>query len=139
MSVRTERVGATVREALSEQFQRNPPDFLDGMVTVTSVKMSPDLRVAKVYVSIYRSTIEPPVIIRRLNTHMSEIRRRLNTQVHLRYSPELRFYLDDTLDSIERIDQLLKSVREHDADGEHRTDDDNGADGESSDDASHSG
>jgi ribosome-binding factor A len=100
-----------VREALSEQFQRNPPDFLDGLVTVVSVKMSPDLRVAKVYVSIYRSTSDPDLIIKRLNARMPEIRKRLNSQVHLRYSPELRFYRDDTLDTAERIDELLRSVR----------------------------
>lgn len=126
MSVRTERVGAMIREALGEQFQRNPPDFLDGMVTVVSVKMSPDLRIAKVYVSIFRSSTDPELIIRRLNTHMPEIRKRLNQQVHLRYSPELRFYRDDTLDAAERIDELLRSVRPADGSSDRPSDEPSG-------------
>ena len=103
-----------IREALGTQLQRNPPEYLDGMVTVVSVKMSPDLRVAKVYVSIYRSTTNPDILIKRLNTHAPEIRKRLAQDVDMRFLPELRFYRDDTLDTAERIDKLLKSVREED-------------------------
>lgn len=114
MSVRTERVGAMVRETLGKQFQRNMPEYLDGLVTVSSVKMSPDLRIAKVYVSIYRSTTKPEILIKRLNTHAPEIRKRLGDDVEMRHLPELRFFLDDTLDTAERIDKLLKSVREED-------------------------
>ena len=115
MSVRTERVGAMVREALGQQFQRNAPEFLDGLVTVVSVKMSPDLRIAKVYVSIFRSKTKPEILIKRLNTHAPEIRKRLGDDVDMRHLPELRFFLDDTLDTVERIDKLLRDVRQDDA------------------------
>lgn len=111
MSVRTERVGAMLRDALGTQFQRNLPDYLDGMITIASVKMSPDLRIAKVYVSIYRSATDPALLIKRLNTHMPEIRTRLAGEVQMKFAPELRFYRDDTLDAAERIDQLLRSAR----------------------------
>lgn len=114
MSVRTERVGAMVREALGTQFQRSMPEYLDGLITVASVKMSPDLRIAKVYVSIYRSTTKPEILIKRLNTHAPEIRKRLGDDVEMKHLPELRFFLDDTLDTVERIDKLLRSVREED-------------------------
>jgi ribosome-binding factor A len=114
VSVRTERVGAMVREALGHQFQRNMPEFLDGFITVASVKMSPDLRIAKVYVSIFRSKTKPEILIKRLNTHAPEIRKRLADDVEMKHLPELRFFLDDTLDTVERIDKLLKSVREDD-------------------------
>jgi ribosome-binding factor A len=103
-----------VRDALGQQLQRNPPEYLDGMVTVVSVKMSPDLRIAKVYVSIYRSQTKPEILIKRLNTHAPEIRKRLGSDVDMRHLPELRFYLDDTLDTVERIDKLLRNVREDD-------------------------
>lgn len=100
-----------LREALGNQFQRHTPEFLDGMVTVVSVKMTPDLSIAKVYVSIYRSTTDPEILIKRLNTRMPEIRMRLAREVQMKAIPELRFYLDDTLDAVERINELLRSVQ----------------------------
>ncbi len=103
-----------IREALGTQFQRHLPDFLDGMITVVSVKMSPDLSIAKVYVSIYRSATDPDLLIKRMNTHMPEIRRRLAQDVTMKSIPELRFYRDDTLDAVQRIDDLLKTVRAQD-------------------------
>lgn len=114
VSVRTERVGSMLREALGAQFQRHMPDFLDGMITVVSVKMSPDLRIAKVYISIYRSTTDPDILIKRLNSHTAEIRRELAHNVDMRFMPELRFYRDDTFDAAEKIDQLLEAVRRDD-------------------------
>jgi ribosome-binding factor A len=107
-------VGALVRDALGRQFQRSMPEFLDGLVTVVSVKMSPDLRIAKVYVSIYRSKTKPEILMKRLNVHAPEIRKRLADDVDMRHLPELRFFLDDTLETVERIDQLLRTVREED-------------------------
>lgn len=103
-----------VREALSTQFQRKLPEFLDGMVTVVSVKMSPDIRIAKVYVSIYRSATDPSILIKRLNTHAAEVRMELAGNVSMKFVPELRFYRDDTLDAAEHIDKLLDSVRRQD-------------------------
>jgi ribosome-binding factor A len=84
------------------------------MITIASVKMSPDLRIAKVYVSIYRSATTPDILIKRMNTHMPEIRKRLAGEVEMKYLPELRFYRDDTLDAAERIDELLRAVRHDD-------------------------
>jgi ribosome-binding factor A len=103
-----------LRDALGRQFQRSLPEYLDGMITIASVKMSPDLRIAKVYVSIYRSATTPDILIKRMNTHMPEIRKRLAGEVEMKYVPELRFYRDDTLDAAERIDELLRAVRHDD-------------------------
>jgi ribosome-binding factor A len=100
-----------IRDALGVQFQRSQPEYLDGMITVVSVKMSPDIRIAKVYVSIFRSKTPREILIKRLNTHMPEIRKQLAGSVDMKYVPELRFYLDDTLDAAEHIDKLLKEVR----------------------------
>jgi len=118
-----------LRETLSAQFQRSMPEYLDGMITVVSVKMSPDLRIAKVYVSIYRSTTDPEILIKRMNSHTAEIRKGLASNVSMRFIPELRFYRDDTLDAAERIDQLLQSVRNEDEKrGLRRSDQDAGGD-----------
>ncbi|MDB5034231.1 MAG: ribosome-binding factor [Chlorobi bacterium] len=103
-----------LREALSHQFQRSLPEYLDGMITVVSVKMSPDIRIAKIYISIYRSTTDPDILIKRLNTHAPEIRKELAGHVSMKFMPELRFYRDDTLDAAERIEKLLQAVRRED-------------------------
>lgn len=85
------------------------------MITVVSVKMSPDLRIAKVYVSVYRSTTAPDILIKRLNAHTADIRKRLADDVEMRHMPELRFYRDETLDTAERIDRVLREARREDA------------------------
>jgi ribosome-binding factor A len=123
-----------LREALSNQFQRSLPEYLDGMVTVVSVKMTSDLRIAKIYISIYRSQTDPDILIKRLNTHSAEIRMELAHHVSMRFIPELRFYRDDTLDAAERIDKLLAEVRREDeAKGIRRHDDEAGHAGERGD------
>ncbi len=114
MSIRTERVGAVLRQELAENFQRQLPDYLDGMVTITSVKVSADLSVAKVYVSLFHTKTNPSILIKRLNAHQTELRTMLARNVQLRKMPELRFYLDDTLDTAARIEKLLDDVREED-------------------------
>lgn len=103
-----------LRQELAESFQRQLPDYLDGMVTITSVKVSADLSVAKVYVSLYHTKTPPDILIKRLQTHQTELRTMLAHAVRLRKMPELRFYLDDTLDAADRIEKLLNEVREED-------------------------
>lgn len=114
MSIRTERVSAMLRQALAEQFQRQLPDYLDGMITVTAVRVSADLSIAKIYISIYHSKTKPEILIKRLNENQAELRTALAHQVRLRKMPELRFYLDDTLDTAQQIEKLLNDVRQDD-------------------------
>lgn len=114
MSIRTERVSAEIQKALSAVFQRSLPDYLDGMVTVTSVKMSPDLGIARVYVSFFRSTTSPEMLVKRLNTHSRELRHELGRSVRLRVLPELRFFRDDTLDAVDQIQTLLRNAKAED-------------------------
>ncbi|MGE3801676.1 MAG: 30S ribosome-binding factor RbfA [Candidatus Kapaibacterium sp.] len=114
MSIRTERVGAMLRQLLATHFQRQLPDYLEGMVTITAVRVSTDLSVAKVYVSIFNSKTEPDILVKRLNAHQKEVRTVLAREVQLRKMPELRFFLDDTLDAAATIDHLIEKVRAED-------------------------
>jgi len=114
MSIRTEKVGALIREELALELQKHRPEYLDGMVTVTSVKVSPDLSIAKVYVSIWNSKTDREILIKRLNTNQSDMRTAVAHKIRLRKMPELRFYRDDTLDTAERIDELLERVKAED-------------------------
>lgn len=103
-----------LRQELAGSFQRQLPEYLDGMVTITAVKVSADLSVAKVYVSLFNTSTNPDILIKRLNAHQAEIRTMLAHSVRLRKMPELRFYLDDTLETAKRIEKLLDDVREED-------------------------
>lgn len=80
------------------------------MVSVTRVKVSPDLSICTAYLSIFPSD-KGEEIIKNINANEKGIRYELGTKVRhqLRIIPELRFFIDDSLDYIERIDELLKS------------------------------
>ncbi|MCE2503028.1 MAG: 30S ribosome-binding factor RbfA [Chlorobi bacterium] len=114
MSIRTERVGALLRQTLATHFQGKLPDYLDGMVTITAVRVSADLAIAKVYISIFNSKTDPGILVKRLNAHQKEIRTALARDVRLRKMPEFRFFLDDTLDTAKHIDKLIEKVRAED-------------------------
>lgn len=79
------------------------------MVSVTRVRISPDLSVCTAYLSVFPSE-KGEEIIKNVNTNQATIRYDLGQRVRnqLRIIPELRFFIDDSLDYIERIDELLK-------------------------------
>lgn len=111
MSVRTEKVGSVIKEAIAEQFQKFKPDFVDGMLSVVDVKVSPDVSIAKVYVSLFRTITDPVLIVKKLNARSFEYRKRLGPMVTLKILPELRF-LDHTVGALEHIDEVLKELKE---------------------------
>lgn len=83
--------------------------FAGCLVTVSEVRVSPDLSVAKVYVSIFPSG-KAPEALKRLEEEKRSLRGALGREVasQLRIVPEINFYLDTTLDYAEHIDELLK-------------------------------
>ncbi len=107
---RLQKVSRLLQKELGEIFQREGAvRFPAKMITVTQVRVSPDLGVAKVYVSIFPSTDSNKTIelIRESARFLrGELGKRVRHQ--LRVIPELIFYVDDSLDYIENIDRLLK-------------------------------
>ncbi|PZX14977.1 ribosome-binding factor A [Breznakibacter xylanolyticus] len=99
-----------LQKELSEIFQREVREVVMGtMVTVTNVRISPDMGQAKVYLSIF--PVEPKAeVFQSVKEHQVKIRHLLAQRVgkQLRVIPELAFYLDDSLDYLENIDRLLK-------------------------------
>ncbi len=83
--------------------------FGGAMVTVSEVRVSPDLSIAKTYVSIFPST-KAEEVMKILNDNLKSLRGELGRKVgaQLRIVPEIDFYLDSTLDYAEHIDELLK-------------------------------
>lgn len=110
MSIRTEKVASEIRQALSRPLADLASEISAGLITVTHVRMSPDLRIARVYLSIFGGKLSPDQALAKVTDRAKDIRHKVTGKVRLRFSPELHFYLDDTLDTIQRIDTLLKSV-----------------------------
>jgi len=109
-STRQKRVSKVILQDLAIYFQRNVALFAKGgMITVTTVRISPDLGVAKVYLSVF-GVSDKQATVEAIKERGWEVRKFLGSEVkhQLRRVPELLFFLDDSLDVIERIDDLLK-------------------------------
>ena len=79
------------------------------MVSVTRTRVSPDLSICTAYLSVFPSE-KGEELLKNIESNIKTIRYELGTRVHnqLRIIPELRFFIDDSLDYIEHIDELLK-------------------------------
>ncbi len=109
-SVRQNKVSRLIQRDLSEMFQKECKEYTEGaMLSVTAVRVSPDLSYAKVYLSIFPSALAEKTMDT-LNEKNKSIRFVLGKKVgkQMRIIPELRFFVDDSLDYIDKIDQLLK-------------------------------
>jgi ribosome-binding factor A len=87
----------------------------DKLVTVTQVKMSPDLLIAKIYISVYGTENKQEVILE-LEENYPRLRQVLGAKIgrHMRRVPSLEFFLDETLDEMYRVEELLNRVSEED-------------------------
>ena len=109
-STRQLKVAREIQKDMAEILRsKGMAAFQGAMVTVSEVRVSPDLAVAKVYVSIFPSD-KSAAVMGILNDNVRAYRGELGRQVarQFRIVPELAFYLDTTLDYAEHIDQLLK-------------------------------
>jgi ribosome-binding factor A len=111
-SQRQLRVGEQVRHALSEVLQRGEvrDDLIEATVlSVSEVRMSPDLKIATAFVA-PMGAADDEAVIEALNRHARFIRGRLSPALRqMKYMPEVRFRLDTSFDNFARIDRLLKS------------------------------
>lgn len=82
-------------------------------VTVTNVKMSPDLSIARIYLSVY-NTEDKQTVILEMESHYLRLRQSLAYRIkkHIRRIPDLQFHLDDTLDEMYRLRELFKQLDE---------------------------
>ena len=106
---RQNKIARLLQKELSQIFQEQTRSLHGVMVSVTRVKVSPDLSICTAYLSIFPSE-KGEELISNITRNEKKIRDELGTRVRyqLRIIPELRFFIDDSLDYIERIDKLLK-------------------------------
>ena len=110
MPHRRERVGDQIRAELSRLLLRNLRDPRIGFATVTEVRMSGDLRSARVYVSVLGTPSQRQATLAALNAAGGFLRGEIGRSLKLRYAPELRFQPDLSLEQGSRIEELLEGV-----------------------------
>ncbi|OGO51620.1 MAG: ribosome-binding factor A [Chloroflexi bacterium RBG_16_68_14] len=113
MTRRTERINDLLREEISDLLRREVKDpRVGGLVTITEVDVSPDLRQAKVFVSVLGSEEEKTSTFQALEAASHFLRRELRKRLTIRRMPELTFHPDDSLERGARILSLLDQARE---------------------------
>jgi ribosome-binding factor A len=108
---RRERVGELIREELSELIRREVKDpRISGLISVTEVITSPDLRHARVFVSIMGTEEEKQQVEKGLAAAKGFLRKALGERLTLRYTPELIFQRDESIERGSRLLQLIEEV-----------------------------
>jgi ribosome-binding factor A len=111
--VRPERVGHEIQAAVADILSRGQlRDPRIGFITITGVKMSPDLRVARVYYSMLGSAEERQQTEEGLANAKGFIRREVTARLKLKFSPEIFFTFDESIGEGDKIDRLLREVKE---------------------------
>jgi len=110
-STRQKKVSRLLQKEMADIFLRRGPEFAHGkLVSITKVRVSPDLSYARIYLSIFPAT-DQEEILKNIQEHSGKIRFDLGHKIRnqLRIVPEIDFHIDDSLDYIDKIDKLLKS------------------------------
>lgn len=112
-SQRMLRVGELVRHALSSFLVRGEvqdPDLEGAMITVPEVRMTPDLKLANVYIMPLGGE-NAEQVVEALNRHKKYVRGGISSKLSLKYAPSLRFFVDDTFEEADRINAILRSEK----------------------------
>lgn len=110
---RQKQVGGLLQEELSALFQRLGLNMVDGgLVSVSSVKLTPDLLEARIYLSFFQ-VADAAQAMKKIEDRAWEIKRELSARVkqQLRRIPELKFFQDDTLDHVFKMEEIFKQIQ----------------------------
>lgn len=111
-SRRQKRVSSLIKEELSRLFIEFIQDSSSGLITITKVEMSKDLRTAYIYLSLFGCR-EKEKILDLLEKRKGFLRKSIASKTKLKYNPLLIFSLDPTADYEERIDKIIKNMRKN--------------------------
>ncbi len=114
MSIRMEKVAEEIKHRLNSVMTKDLSDLNAGLITISRVIMSPDLKLAKVYISFLGNKEPADKLIERINYRKPHIRYMLGRQLTMKYTPDLIFFFDDTMEYADRINKLLNDVKKHD-------------------------
>jgi len=109
---RQKQVGGLIQEELNKIFQRLGLNMIDGgMVSIASVKITPDLLEARIYLSFFQ-VADPKEALNKIQERSGEIKRELGNRVRqqLRRIPEIKYFRDETLDHVFKMEELFKQI-----------------------------
>ncbi len=109
---RPARVGEMIRMEIGDLLVRDLKDPRIGLTTVTAVRMSPDLKQARVYISVLGGTEERQRTLAGLNSAASHIRHLIGERLRLRNAPELSFCYDESIEYGARIEELILKAKQ---------------------------
>ncbi len=112
-SRRPQRLALQIQQEVSMMIFRNMKDRRIGFVTVTGVQMNPDLRHARIFVSIMGSESEKKESLDTLNHASGWIRHELGQRIRMKFLPEIVFQMDTSQEYGEHIDRLIDEIHEH--------------------------
>lgn len=114
---RQKQVAAVLEKELNEIFQRLGLNMIDGgMVSIASVKITPDLFDARVYLSFFKVK-DPVAALNTIKEKNREIKKELTARVRhqLRSMPQLSYFWDDTLEYVDKMEKLFKDIKQQDS------------------------
>ena len=110
---RQKQIAGLIQEEINGIFQRMGLSFVDGgMVSISSVKITPDLLEARVYLSIFNAP-DNKGVLNKIQERAWDVKKELAARVknQLRRIPELKFFLDDTLDHVFKMEELFNKIK----------------------------
>ena len=111
MSRRTERVQSLIRHELGEILQQEIKDpRIAGLVSITAVEVTPDLRLARVFLSVYGEKEDEETASKALASAKPFLRHELGSRLGLRYAPQLEMRLDHSMAYADEVSRLLKNL-----------------------------
>ncbi|MBS1935514.1 MAG: 30S ribosome-binding factor RbfA [Bacteroidetes bacterium] len=117
---RQKQVASLLQHELSDIFQRLSLNMIDGgMVSIASVKITPDLFEARIYLSLFQVK-DANAVMKKIEERSWEIKKELVKRVkhQLRSMPQLQFFQDTTLDYVDKMEQLFRKIKDDDADND---------------------
>ncbi|MFZ4984562.1 MAG: 30S ribosome-binding factor RbfA [Blastocatellia bacterium] len=110
MQFRRDRLAGQIRVEISAILSRELRDQIEGLVTVTEVELTPDLREARILVSLFGSPEQKSATLTALNASVGAVRRMIGSRIRLRHTPDLLFVVDRTIEDGDRMVSLLEEV-----------------------------
>ncbi len=112
-SKRQQKFAGVIQEDLAAIFQREGMNYLPNtLVTITKVRVTPDLAIARIFLSFFGNTTNLQQSLANIKLHASEIRYKLGARIkdQVRIIPQLEFFIDDTSEYVERMDKIFDKI-----------------------------
>jgi len=110
-TLRQKRVASLIKEEISQIILHSVEREASGLVSVTHVYVSKDLKIADIHLSFYQPQLDTHAFIHQLNRQAFHFRRLLGSRIRLKYIPALTFYLDSAPEEEEKLNRLLEKIK----------------------------